>query len=164
MPGRGPEATVVIQPLIDECARCMSLRWKKYKLKRHLSLILYGAKVEGDEGYDPDALEDVPKKNIEISAYEKIRLKAREYMSERASLTQKDARLDSIGLYEQIIEDPKVNPATRIKAQIQLDMILNVNEAATEGTIEQTAAAAVAALAAISGAMTKGLNDGTPAS
>ena len=149
----GIEATVVIQPLIDECARCMSLRWKKYKLKRHLSLILYGPKEEGDEGYDPDALEDVPKKTIEISAYEKIRKKAREYMEERASITRKSARQDSIGLYEQIIEDSSVNPATRIKAQVQLDMILRVNETDQAGGVEQTAAAAIAALAALSNVM-----------
>lgn len=170
------EASVVIQPVIDECARCMALRWKKFKLKRHLSGILYGfTECEPEDTIDsniglPGAVEVrtivfKPLKIISEKSYETIRKKAREQMAERASITQNDARLDSIGLYEQIIEDESVHANTRMKAQQNLDMILKVNEANQTGGIEQTAEAAIAALAMLGNVMAKkGPDDEQPSS
>lgn len=114
----GDQAKVVTDSLIDYVVERMAYSVRKFKLKREVSLILYGP-VSDDQL-------DVPKKTIEISAYERLRKEARKILKLRSLSSTEEAREESIGFYENIISDDDSFTNYRIKARENLDKILGV--------------------------------------
>ena len=137
------------EPVIEFVARGIAFRVRKFALKRQVSCILYGEKPN-----EPG----VPVKVMDQHAYETLRRKARELMQERASVNFEEAKQDSVNFYEEIIVDEKIHAKTRIRAQENLDKIHNVTESEGVG-VDQVAAAAIAALAAVNGMMMEKPND-----
>lgn len=116
----GPDASVVTQQIIEFCMEGMAFREHKFALKRKLSLILFGPKLK-ENGEVED--ENVPSRLMAQESYERIRKKARELLHERSIIIRKEARSDSVGLYEAIVRDPCASSKDRMTAQTNLDKI-----------------------------------------
>lgn len=126
----GPPASVVTDALVDYCVERMVYCVRKYVLKREVSLILYG-EGENEDG-SPSGQ---PKKLIEISAYERLRSRARQVLAERVAISTEKSKQESIGFYENMLLDPDVQPRTKIKARENLDKITKVADHNAPGFI-----------------------------
>lgn len=115
-PGRTP--FIVTDAIIEYAVERMAYCVFKSVLKREISVILYGAVSEDKP--------TIPCKLIEQSAYEKIRRLAKEIMHTRATIGSAQARLESVGFYEQTIGNSDLPYAHRIKARENLDKIHQV--------------------------------------
>ena len=108
---------VVTESLIDFVVNRLAFNVRKYRLKKEVSIILYGETEDGS---------DEPKELITVGTFEKLCSKARDVMRIRASAGGEQAREESIGFYDNILGDDSVPMKYRLKARQNLDKIQKV--------------------------------------
>lgn len=117
------EKIVVLDSVIEFVMEQLAYRVRKFQLKKLVSLLLYGPKLD-ETGKVVD--ENIPAQDIEIGSFEKICHKARERLVERVAVTQKDALTDSVAFYESVLANPTVDEKTKIRAQENLDKLYSL--------------------------------------
>lgn len=115
---QNPRAIAIIESIVEYTADQMAYGVWKSKIKRAVSILIYGAEKDNP---------DVPVKLIAVDTFERVRKRARAMLRIRSLQGQHEAREDSLAFWRRMSTDPMISDSVRARARENLDKILCVS-------------------------------------